>query len=149
MEQTKSRIFNVEDIMKVIPHRYPILMVDKVSIIEEDKRATGFKCVSGNEPFFQGHFPGKPIMPGVLIVEAMAQTACVLFLSKPEFTGKLAYFVGIDGVKFRKPVIPGDLLELKIEVLRGGSRLGKARGEAYVGSEMVTEAEFTFALVDK
>lgn len=147
--QTKGRIFNIEDVMKVIPHRYPILMVDKVHIIQEDKLATGFKCVSGNEPFFQGHFPGKPIMPGVLIVEAMAQTACVLFLSKPELTGKLAYFIGIDGVKFRKPVVPGDLLELKIEVLRSGSRLGKIKGEAYVANQMVTEAEFTFTMVDK
>ncbi len=137
------------DIMNIIPHRYPILMIDKAQVLETDKRINGYKSVSGNEPFFQGHFPGKPIMPGVLIVEAMAQTACVLLLNKPELKNKLAFFMGIDGVKFRKPVVPGDQLELRVQVLRAGGRVGKARGEAFVNNEMVTEAEFTFAVVEK
>ncbi|HRY30592.1 MAG TPA: 3-hydroxyacyl-ACP dehydratase FabZ [Elusimicrobiota bacterium] len=136
------------DIMKIIPHRYPILMVDKAVIVEPDKKITGYKSVSGNEPFFQGHFPGQPIMPGVLIVEAMAQAACVLMLSKPELKNKLAFFMGIDKVKFRKPVVPGDQLELRVEILRGGGRVGKARGEAFVKDEMVTEAEFMFAIIE-
>jgi beta-hydroxyacyl-ACP dehydratase FabZ len=142
------RSLNSVDIMKAIPHRYPILMIDRADIMDPDKKIIGYKAVSGNEPFFQGHFPGRPIMPGVLIVEAMAQSACVLFLSKPELKDKLAFFMGIDGVKFRKPVIPGDYLEMHVEILRGG-RVGKARGEAFVRGEKVTEAEFTFAVVDK
>ncbi|MBI3292075.1 MAG: 3-hydroxyacyl-ACP dehydratase FabZ [Elusimicrobia bacterium] len=134
-------------IQRAIPHRYPFLMVDRVIIQDLEKSAVGYKAVSGNEPFFQGHFPGQPIMPGVLIVEAMAQTACVMFLGQPEHQGKLAYFMGIDSVKFRKPVVPGDHLELRIEVLRSGGRAGKVRGEALVDNQRVAEAEFTFALV--
>lgn len=145
---TDSPLLSSMDIQKIIPHRYPILMVDKAQITEPDKKITGYKSVSGNEPFFQGHFPGRPIMPGVLIVEAMAQSACILFLCKPEMRGKLAFFVGIDAVKFRKPVLPGDQLEMRVEITRPG-RVGKARGEAFVAGEKTTEAEFTFAIVDK
>lgn len=148
MNAPASRKLTALDVMKAIPHRYPILMIDKAEIMEADKKITGFKSVSGNEPFFQGHFPGRPIMPGVLIVEAMAQTACVLFLEKPENKNKLAFFMGIDKVKFRKPVVPGDQLELKVEILRAG-RMGKAKGEAFVDGVLVTEAEFMFAIVDK
>lgn len=148
--QTQTqRHLTIQDIMGIIPHRYPILMIDKATILEIDKKIIGYKSVSGNEPFFQGHFPGQPIMPGVLIVEAMAQTACVLMLSKPELKNKLAFFMGIDAVKFRKPVVPGDQLELKVDILRGGGRVGKARGEAFVNGELTTEAEFTFAVVEK
>ncbi|MFH1368271.1 MAG: bifunctional UDP-3-O-[3-hydroxymyristoyl] N-acetylglucosamine deacetylase/3-hydroxyacyl-ACP dehydratase [Elusimicrobiota bacterium] len=146
--QPKGKIFDINAIQKLIPHRYPFLMIDRVEILEDLKRANGYKCVSGNENFFQGHFPGQPIMPGVLIVEAMAQTTCVLFLANPEFQGKLAYFMSIDAVKFRKPVIPGDVLELRVEVLRSRERGGKARGEAYVNGSLVTEAEFMFAIVE-
>lgn len=148
MDNAAPRTLTAVDIMNAIPHRYPILMIDRAVITEPEKKITGFKSVSGNEPFFQGHFPGRPIMPGVLIVEAMAQSACVLFLSKPDLKDKLAFFMGIDKVKFRKPVVPGDQLELRVEVLRGG-RVGKCRGEAYVNNEIVTEAEFMFAIVDK
>jgi len=143
-----SQVLNIQDILQAIPHRYPILLVDRVTILESGSKAIGHKCVSANEPFFQGHFPGRPIMPGVLIVESMAQTACTMFLSKPELKNKLAFFMSIDGVKFRKPVIPGDILELHIEVLRSGSRAGKVKGEAKVSQEVVAEATFTFALVD-
>src|SRR5215831_2640477 len=106
-----------EGVKKAIPHRFPFLLIDRVTITEPDKSATGIKCVSGNEPFFQGHFPERAIMPGVLIVEAMAQVACALFLSKPESKDKLAFFMGMEEIKFRKPVVPGDRLELKIEIL--------------------------------
>ena len=139
---------DIREIMRVIPHRYPFLLIDRVEIIESQKRAIGIKCVSGNEPFFPGHFPGQPIMPGVLIVEAMAQTACFLLLSHSNFANKLALFMGIQNAKFRKPVGPGDVLELHVEVLRAG-RIGKIRGEAKVTENLVAEAEFTFALVDK
>lgn len=148
MDNVAPRTLTTVEIMGAIPHRYPILMIDTATITEPEKKITGFKSVSANEPFFQGHFPGRPIMPGVLIVEAMAQSACVLFLSKPELKDKLAFFMGIDKVKFRKPVVPGDQLELRVEVLRGG-RVGKCRGEAFVKNEIVTEAEFMFAIVDK
>lgn len=148
MNTVAPRKLTAQDVMKAIPHRYPILMIDKAEVVEADKKITGFKSVSGNEPFFQGHFPGHPIMPGVLIVEAMAQAACVLFLEKPENKNKLAFFMGIDKVKFRKPVVPGDQLQLRVEIIRPG-RVGKARGEAFVDDVLVTEAEFMFAIVDK
>jgi beta-hydroxyacyl-ACP dehydratase FabZ len=142
-------VLDFEAVKKAIPHRYPFLLVDRVTITEPEKSAVGIKCVSGNEPFFQGHFPERAIMPGVLILEALAQVACSLFLSKPGWENKLAYFMGMDEVKFRKPVVPGDRLELKIEVLKMKDRFGKAKGEAYVEGQLVTEAVFTCAFVDK
>lgn len=145
----EGKMLNIQEIQKIIPHRYPFLMIDRVKIIEDVKKAVGYKYVSGNEDFFQGHFPGKPIMPGVLVVEAMAQTACVLFLSRPDLANKLAFFMSMDNVKFRKPVEPGVLLELKVDVLRARARGGKIRGEAYIGDALVGEAEFMFVLVDK
>lgn len=148
--EEKITVFNSAEIQRIIPHRYPILMIDRVKLIGNgDKKATGYKCVSGNEPFFQGHFPGQPIMPGVLIVEAMAQTSCVMFLSRPTLRNCLAYFMGIDKVKFRKTVIPGDMLELKVEVIRDSGRKGKVRGEAFVEGKLVAEAEFMFIIVDR
>lgn len=144
-----GRLLQIHEIQAIIPHRYPFLLIDRVLIVEEAKKAIGFKAVSGNEPFFQGHFPGWPVMPGVLIVEAMAQTGCALFLSQPKCQGKLAYFAGISDVKFRKPVLPGDMLQLEIEVLHARERMGRVRGEAKVEGQVVAEAEFTFALVDK
>jgi beta-hydroxyacyl-ACP dehydratase FabZ len=146
MSQT---ILNYDAIKKAIPHRFPFLLVDRVTITDPEKSATGIKCVSGNEPFFQGHFPEHAIMPGVLIVEALAQVACTLFLSKPENKNKLAFFMGMEEIKFRKPVVPGDRMELKIEILQMRSRFGKAKGEAFVEGQLVTEALFSFAIVDK
>jgi len=146
MSQT---VLDFDALKKTIPHRFPFLLIDKVTITEPDKSAVGIKCVSGNESFFQGHFPEHAIMPGVLIVESMAQVACALFLSKPEAKNKLAFFMGMEEIKFRKPVVPGDRLELKVEILQMRARFGKAKGEAYVEGQLTTEATFTFAIVDK
>lgn len=143
------RTLDINEIQKSIPHRYPFLLVDRIDIIQEAKLAVGYKCVSMNEWYFQGHFPGRPIMPGVLIIEALAQTSCAILLSKPEFLNKIAFFMGINETKFRRPVIPGDLLELHIEILKLGSKAGKVKGEAKVQGELAAESEFTFALVEK
>lgn len=142
------RVVDIAGIRKAIPHRYPFLLVDHVEVMEEDKRAIGTKMVTINEHFFQGHFPDHPIMPGVLIMEALAQTACVMLLSKGGYTNKIAYFMGIDEAKFRNPVFPGSALKLHIEVLRLG-RAGKFKGEARIGDKIAAEGLMTFALVDK
>jgi 3-hydroxyacyl-[acyl-carrier-protein] dehydratase len=135
-----------EDIIKILPHRYPFLFVDRIVELEPGKKVVGMKNVTLNEPFFQGHFPGRPIMPGVLIVEAMAQTGGVLAgLSTPGFTGEagqqLIYFMAIDKVKFRKPVVPGDQLVFRVVPLRAGSRVWKMAGKAFVNDALVAEAE--------
>ena len=135
-----------EDIIKILPHRYPFLFVDRIVELEVAKKVVGIKNVTSNEPFFQGHFPGKPIMPGVLIVEAMAQTGGVLAgLSIPGFTEQagqaLIYFMAIDKVKFRKPVVPGDQLVFEVVPLRAGSRVWKMAGKAFVSDALVAEAE--------
>lgn len=136
-------------IMKILPHRYPFLLVDRVLCVEEGKRAVGIKNVSINEGFFQGHFPGRPVMPGVLIVEAMAQVGGVLMLSPAENRGKLAFFMAADNVKFRKPVIPGDQLRIEVEVGKMRSKTGQVLTRALVGGVVVAEGELMFALVDK
>jgi len=143
-------IFDVQEIMEFLPHRYPFLLVDRIVEFEELKRIVAIKNVTFNEPFFQGHFPGVPIMPGVLIVEAMAQAGGVLvFKTLPDRENKLVFFMGIDKAKFRRPVRPGDQLRIEMDVVRVKSRVGKLRGKAFVDDLLVAEAGITFSLVDK
>jgi len=135
-----------EDIIKIIPHRYPFLMVDRIIDIEYGRKVVGIKNVTANEPFFMGHFPENPIMPGVLIVEAMAQTGGVLArLSVPGLLKKknidAIYFMSMDNVKFRKPVVPGDQLRLEIQALRTGTRIWKIAGKSFVENDLVAEAK--------
>ncbi|MFH1855777.1 MAG: bifunctional UDP-3-O-[3-hydroxymyristoyl] N-acetylglucosamine deacetylase/3-hydroxyacyl-ACP dehydratase [Candidatus Omnitrophota bacterium] len=139
---------DINAIKKILPHRYPFLLVDRIIELEEDKRAVGIKNVSVNENFFNGHFPERPVMPGVLIIEAMAQVAGVLMLYKPANSSKLAYFMSMDKVKFRKTVVPGDQLTLEAKVLKIRSKTGQVRTEATVEGKVVAEAELMFALVD-
>lgn len=141
-------IVEVNEIMKRIPHRYPFLLVDRVLELEPGKRGVGIKNVTVNEPFFQGHFPGIPIMPGVLIIEAMAQLGAVIVLGMPENQGKLALFAGIDKVRFRRQVVPGDQLRLEVEMTRLRGSIGKGKGRAFVDGELAVEGEIMFALVD-
>lgn len=137
-------------IQKILPHRYPFLLVDKVIDLEPMKRVVGIKNVTLNEPFFPGHFPGHPVMPGVLILEAMAQTGGLMLLSSQQDTAdKLAYFTGIDKVKFRKPVRPGDQLRMEMDLLKFRLSLCKMSGKAFVGNELVCEAELSAAIVDR
>lgn len=141
---------NTVEIMDFLPHRYPFLLLDRIVEYEEGKRIVGVKNVTINEPFFQGHFPGVPVMPGVLIVEAMAQAGGVLvFKALPEREKKLVFLMGIEGARFRKPVQPGDQLRLELEVIRVKARVGKLAGKAYVDGTLVAEAEILFSLVDK
>ncbi|MFY9611276.1 MAG: 3-hydroxyacyl-ACP dehydratase FabZ [Blastocatellia bacterium] len=143
-------LLDITQIQAILPHRYPFLLVDRIIEYELGKRVVGIKNVSLNEPFFAGHFPGAPVMPGVLIVEAMAQTAGVMMLANlPDRESKLVFFTGIDGAKFRRPVVPGDQLRLELTVLRLRPRYIKLRGEAYVDGELVAEAEISSALVDR
>ncbi|HBT20888.1 MAG TPA: 3-hydroxyacyl-[acyl-carrier-protein] dehydratase FabZ [Peptococcaceae bacterium] len=139
-------MINADEIMKIIPHRYPFLLVDKVVELDVGKRVVGIKNVSINEPFFQGHFPGRPVMPGVLIIEAMAQVGAVGILKMPEFQGKLALFAGIDKARFRRQVIPGDQLRIEVEVLKLKGQVGKCDAKAYVDNELVCEAQLMFAV---
>ena len=145
-----SRI-GIEQILKSIPHRYPILLVDKIIAMEENKSIVGIKNVTFNEPHFTGHFPDRPIMPGVLIIEAMAQTASVMVMNSGgrSLADSLVYFMSIDNAKFRKPVIPGDVLELHIEVLQNRGAVWKMSGIAKVEGVKVAEAEFSAMIVDK
>lgn len=137
-------MIEINEIMKLLPHAYPFLLVDRIVEIEPEKRIVGIKNVTYNEPFFPGHFPGRPIMPGVLIVEAMAQTAGVLvFKSLPEMEhGRAVYFLGIDNVRFRKPVTPGDQLRLEVEISKHRQAIWGFRGKALVDGKVVAEAEF-------
>lgn len=140
-------MLGIEEIQKIIPHRYPFLLVDRILEMEPGKRAKGIKNVTANEPFFQGHFPGKPIMPGVLIVEALAQVGACAILSSEENKGKLALFAGIDEMRFKRQVVPGDVLTLEVEVIKLKGPVGKGRARATVNVETAAEGILMFALV--
>jgi beta-hydroxyacyl-ACP dehydratase FabZ len=143
-------LMDVNKIQEIIPHRYPFLLVDAIVELNPAKRIVGIKNVTMNEPFFMGHFPGAPVMPGVLIVEAMAQVAAVMVLREvPDRDRKLVYFSGIDQARFRQPVIPGDQLKIVVEVIKMRSRHGKLRGEAFVKDKLVAEAEILSSIVDR
>jgi 3-hydroxyacyl-[acyl-carrier-protein] dehydratase len=142
-------MLDIQQIQAIIPHRYPFLLVDRILEIEEGKRAVGIKNVSANEAFFAGHFPEYPVMPGVLIVEALAQVGAVAMLKKEENRGRLAFFTGIDNCRFKKQVKPGDQLRLEVEIIRAKGPIGKGKGVATVDGELVCETEIMFALGDK
>lgn len=141
-------MMNNIDIQKILPHRYPFLLVDKIIEMDEGKSITGIKNVTINEPFFQGHFPGNPIMPGVLITEALAQVGAVLLLSMPENKGKLGVFTGINNFKFRRQVVPGDTLTLSAELLIYRHGMGKANVKATVDTEVAAMGEISFAVIE-
>jgi 3-hydroxyacyl-[acyl-carrier-protein] dehydratase len=136
-------------IRDLIPHRYPFLLVDRVEEIEPGVRAVGIKNVTQNEPFFQGHFPDYPVMPGVLIIEAMAQVGAVGVMAGGEHRDRLALFAGIDGVRFRRQVLPGDVLRMEVEITRLKGKVGRGKGRATVSGERVCEAELMFAFADR
>jgi len=143
-------VLDIRGILESLPHRYPFLLLDRILEMEPGKRIVAIKNVSFNESFFQGHFPGAPVMPGVLIVEAMAQAGAVLILQAvPDRGTKLVYFTGIDGARFRRPVVPGDRLQLTLEVLRLRPRACLMRGVAEVEGEVAAEAEILSAMVDR
>lgn len=137
------------EIRGLIPHRYPFLLVDRIEELEPGVRAVGIKNVTQNEPFFQGHFPDYPVMPGVLIIEAMAQVGAVSVMAGGDHSDKLALFAGIDGVRFRKQVLPGDVLRMEVEIVRLKGRVGRGKGRATVRKERVCEAELMFAFADR
>lgn len=142
-------VLDINDILKILPHRYPFLMVDRIVDFEGDSKCTGVKNVTVNEPFFPGHFPDHPIMPGVLQLEAMAQVSSIVMLRKPENVGKIGYFMSADKVKWRRPVLPGDTLYIEAEMTRSRGAIGTARCRCLVNGETASEAELKFALVDK
>ena len=138
--------FNIKEIMEIIPHRQPMLLVDRVEIVEENQKATGYKGITYNEPYFAGHFPQEPVMPGVLIMEAMAQTVAVLLLNKPEMRGKLGYYGAMNKVRFRKKVVPGTMLRMEVEILRQRGPVAVAYGKAYTDDDLAAEGEMTFMI---
>lgn len=139
-------MLSAQEIQAIIPHRYPFLLVDRIDELTEGVSAVGIKAVTANEPYFQGHFPGYPVMPGVLIVEALAQVGAVLLLKVPENHGKIAFFAGIDGFRFRRQVFPGDTLRLEVRMTRMRGPVGKGAASATVDGQVVAEGELMFAL---
>jgi 3-hydroxyacyl-[acyl-carrier-protein] dehydratase len=150
-QSSKVDEIDIVRVMEMIPHRYPMLMIDRVVDLHPDKSAVGIKNVSINEQYFQGHFPSKPVMPGVLIIEAMAQTAAVLVVHTlgPAAEGKLVYFMTVDEARFRKPVVPGDTAHIHVSKLRNRGPVWKFSGEAKVGETLCAEATFSAMILDK
>jgi len=148
---TSKSVINIDQIIKLIPHRYPILLVDKVVSVEGGKNIVAIKNVTFNEPHFMGHFPDHPIMPGVLIIEAMAQAAAIMVMQSGDFQPEenVVYFMSIDGAKFRKPVLPGDVLELHVETIQSRGMVWKLSGVAIVDGQKVSEANFSAMIVKK
>jgi beta-hydroxyacyl-[acyl carrier protein] dehydratase FabZ len=142
-------LLTTKEIMEIIPHRQPFLLVDTIEELEPGVRAVGRKCVSYNEPYFAGHFPGEPVMPGVLIVEALAQVGAVAILSQPDFKGKTAYFGAIQSAKFKKKVVPGDVLTLETEIIKVKGPIGVGRAKAYADGKLAVQAELTFAVGER
>lgn len=141
------RTLDIKDIMATIPHRQPFLLVDRAEIIEEGKKAVGYKAVTYNEPFFAGHFPAEPVMPGVLIIEAMAQVGAIVILSQEDMKGKLAFFGGINKAKFRQKVVPGTMLRMEVEIIKQKGPIGVGDAKAYnEENKLVASAELTFAI---
>jgi beta-hydroxyacyl-ACP dehydratase FabZ len=142
-------IYGIAEIMQFLPHRYPFLLVDRIVELEGERRIVGLKNVTVNEPFFQGHFPGAPVMPGVLIIECMAQVAGVMiYRDMPDRHKKLIYFTGVDHARFRRPVIPGDQLRVEMELLNRRNNFGRMEGKATVDGKLAAEAVVSFAVVD-
>ena len=139
-------VYKAKEIMEIIPHRYPFLLIDTIEEIEPGVRAVGKKCVSMNEPYFTGHFPGNPVMPGVLIIEALAQVGAVAMLSQESFKGKTAYFAGIQNARFREKILPGDVLMLETEIIKVKGPIGIGKATAMVNGKKAVEAELTFAI---
>ncbi|OWZ84916.1 3-hydroxyacyl-ACP dehydratase FabZ [Natranaerobius trueperi] len=144
-----NKTWDIEQIKEIIPHRYPFLLVDKLTELVPGEKATGIKNVTGNEHYLQGHFPDRPLMPGVLQIEAMAQVGACALMSLPENQGKLAVFGGVDKVKFKRQVVPGDTLQITVELTKTKGSIGKGEGSIYVGDELAVKGELTFALVEK
>ena len=140
---------DINEIMDIIPHRYPFLLIDRIKELEAGKRARGIKNVTINEPFFQGHFPGHPIMPGVLLVEAMAQVGAILAFKSSNVKDKVVYFMGIDKARFRRPVLPGDTVELVLEVKKQRGPIWIFKGEAFVDGKLAAEAELMATIKEK
>lgn len=142
-------MLTANQLQEILPHRYPFLLVDRITELEVGKRAKGFKNVTVNEEFFQGHFPGYSVMPGVLIIEAMAQVGGVALLSSDDFKGRIVFLTGVDNARFKRQVIPGDVLTMEVEFVKLRGTMGKGHGRVTVGDELVCEADILFAIGPK